>query len=155
MATRRRLPAATVAEIVGLTRQLHRQWAKKGLIRQPGREGCDEFDLVELTVLHALMDQLGPEEARIAWSQVRPMLRERLATGQFDLVYDSQLKLATLADSSGAVADLVRHGRPVRVFPLEHPLLASREAYRRALSPEASRSGSSNIARRTRRRFGT
>jgi len=133
MATTRKVPAATIAEIAGIKRQLHGQWAGKSMVRQPGNEGCDELDLIELTVLRSLMTELGPEEARIAWSQVRSHLKDRLPIGQFDVVYDSQRKLAQIASSNEDVAAAVRHGRPVRVLPMQELLTANREAFRRAL----------------------
>ena len=144
------MPASTIAEIAGITRQLHSQWASKGMVRQPGHDGCDEFDLIELTVLRALIADLGPEEARIAWTQVRGALKSRLPTGQLDVIYDSQRKLAKLATSSIEVADGVRHGRPVRVLPLEEVLAINRDAFRRAIDGIASRGRAPAQARRLR-----
>lgn len=120
------------------------------MVRQTGHEGCDEVDLIELTVLRALMDDLGPEEARIAWNQVRGSLTSRVPAGQLDVVYDSQRKLAKLASSIEEVAEGVRHGRPVRVLPLEEVLATNREAFRRAVDGIVSRAKSAPEVHRLR-----
>lgn len=124
------LSEVRLCELVGVLRPTRRAWARKGFLRTQRAYG--ELDAVELATFARLSQCLGAADTAIAWSQVRPSLRQRLPSATLEIVFDLQFKKASLVNTDAELGVAVRHGRPTRVIPLGEHLADVREAFRRA-----------------------
>ena len=138
-----------MCEISGVNRQTRDKWARDGLLRKA--DSYDQLDLIEVVVLKLLLATLRKKEAKLAWLQVGPKLRELMPGPQLTLVWDGQRRAAELGLTADEIVPLVRHGRPVQVIDIGTPIEHAREAYRRELEvltaqAEARRVGDEEVA---------
>lgn len=141
-----RLSGSRLCEISGVNRQTRDKWARDGLLRK-GDE-YDEFDLVEVVVLHLLLDKLRKKDAKVAWARVRPQLRGLLPGPKLTLVWDGQCRTADLVIDDDAIVSLVRHGRPVQVVDLGTEVRRARDAFRRDIGAAGAVDGTARQAPR-------
>lgn len=127
----RNLTEAQVCEIAGTSQQRRQQWVKRGLLTKVGSTGCALRDALELVQLKALVDVLGPTDGCVAWLQVREELGRTSSVASLDVLFDAQIKEATVADADCDLRRLVDHGRPVRLIALAHLRRQTEEAFRR------------------------
>jgi hypothetical protein len=134
--------AALACRWAGVKQPTHAGWAANGLVRNPGPSGCDRADCLEVTAVAQLTRWLTLEDTRIAWHQARAQVRELDFVPQvLDLVWDDERQQVHLSDGVSNLADLVRHGRLIRVIQLADALAATRAAYDRAVADQWLRRG--------------
>ena len=138
-----------MCEIGGVNRQTRDKWADEGLLGK--RDDYDQLDLLELVVLKLLLGTLRKKDAKIAWSTIRPKLRELMPGQSLTLVWDAQRRTAELALAHEEIAPLVLHGRPVQVVNLGTAIHEARSAFRRELDVVAERHNTLRPARRATR----
>ena len=132
------LAEARLCEICGVTQQYRRSLVKKKFLRAAPRGGCTLRDALELTAVKVMSDAMGAQDTTAALLQLDAVFTDSLPVGRFDLVYDLQLKLLSLARDDGTLRGLVAHGRPVRVFELGERFAQVGDAFRRAGAAAAS-----------------
>ena len=130
-----RVPRALICRWAGVKEPTHASWAARGLVRDPGAAGCDIADAVELVVVARLIAALGPDDARLAYRQVRDGIRELTELDSIlDVVWDVRLQEATLVKREADVLPLVRTGNAVRVMPVAHQVGEVMASHQRAIT---------------------
>jgi hypothetical protein len=112
-------------------RQSRDRWVERGLLRRS--DDYDEFDLLELVVLKLLFDTLRKSHVELAWSRVRPSLREVIPGSHLTLVWDIQHRSAELSLDDATLSRLVRHGRLVQALDIGKAIDEARRAFRREI----------------------
>jgi hypothetical protein len=129
--TKMTLPEARVCEICGVTQQYRKTLVDRELVRAVPRGGCTLRDALELVAIREMSGPLGTVDHVVAVTQLSAVLADTLPTGRFDVVYDLQHKLLSVARDDSQLRDLVSHGRLVRVFALGEPFAQTGDAFRR------------------------
>jgi hypothetical protein len=93
------------------------------------RDRYGQLDLIEQTVLKALLDSIPKGQVGLVWRSVRRQLRGFVAGERAALAWDPQTHTAEVTRSDSEQADAVRHGRPVYVLPLGELLKQARERW--------------------------
>ena len=139
-----RVPRALVCRWADVKEPTHARWAAHGIVRDPGQMGCGLADAVELAVVARLFEHLGPDDARLAYSQIRDEIRE-LAEPRpiLDVVWDARFQKATLIRSESELVPLVRTGREFCVIPFAGDVADMIAAHHRAVADRWARAGSS------------
>lgn len=122
------LSQSKLCDIAGISRGTRARWAEAELLSKGAQLG--ELDLIEAVVFGRLVKELGVDDARIAWPDIRPQLRA-LGSGQLDVVYDLQDHRAHLTRTADEVYEVSSTGRLLRILPMQERLDAAREAARR------------------------
>lgn len=141
------LPEARVCEICGVTQQYRRTLVMRNLLRKAPKGGCTLRDALELITVRVMSDAMGALDTTAAVMQLDAAFADSLPAGRFDLIYDVQQKLLSVARDEATLRELVAHGRPVRVFALGEQFAQTGDAFRRtAAAVKASRRRSSSSA---------
>lgn len=114
------LPASTVCDLAGVLRQTRDKWVKRKILASGSRLTVD--DLVELAVFSLLSSQIGFEDARRAWLDVRSELAASIHEGRCILIVDLQRKRGELAVEQETALGSLAHGRPLRMYNLRKPV---------------------------------
>ena len=152
-----RLTEAQICEIAGTSQQRRQSWVARELLRKPPRGGCGLRDALGLAQLLRLVEVIGPTDGVAAWQQSRDELEQPFAADVLDVVFDLELKEAVVLRDSHLVAELIAHGRPVRLVRLAPRREEIRAAFQRlceAIAPPASagsRASATAAQRRARR----
>jgi hypothetical protein len=128
----RSIRPSRVCEICGVLRQTRQKWIDRGLLQE--RSACGEIDLMETVVLRILFATIRKSHVRIAWQQIQHRLRETIPNQGLTIIWDVERREATLVTADASVIGAVRHGRPVQVIPLDEPIAAAREAFRKEIA---------------------
>jgi hypothetical protein len=126
--TRSRLTASRVCALTGVRPQTRETWARRGLLRTADRYG--EFDVIEQTIVKALLGTLPKSQVDHVWQEARPQLRELLVGTQLSLVWDPELLTVTVTKTESELCAAVRHGRSVHVVALDELIAKARRLYR-------------------------
>jgi hypothetical protein len=102
-------------------------------------------------VLKLLLETLRKKDAKLAWTSVRPQLRDLMPGPQLTFVWDPQRRAAELALEPEAIVPLVRHGRPVQVLDLGSEVERARDAFRREVEAVAIQEAARQAQRAPRR----
>lgn len=129
------LPENVACDIAGITPSKRKDWVKRGLVVQPRTKAkLTEMQVVQLAVVEALHESLGPRDAGVVWKELQQLLSDRIPVGALDVVVDLGYREVTLATDHAALAEAVRTGRAVCVVPLRQLVDRVREAFRRVAS---------------------
>jgi hypothetical protein len=125
------LSESLICTLADVRRQTRGRWADSGLLRRRARDEYTVRDLLDLVACKALIDVLGPTDGRGAWRQVRDAYSQQLPVGRLDVVFSEADHEAHLVTQDVELARAVRHGRPIRVIPLEREINRARNAFDR------------------------
>jgi hypothetical protein len=112
------LTEAQICDLTGVSHQRRKTWVSRGLLRDTPRGGCQRVDALALAEVRLLIDALGSTDGAAAWQQVGSELQACAPPGGVYLLFDTELKLATVLRETSAVGGLIAHGRPVRLVAL-------------------------------------
>jgi hypothetical protein len=129
-----RISAEQLCQLLGVAHQTRQQWQKRGWVA-PIPNGARLVETLELAAFVAINHALRPRNVAIAWPQVQPELKTRIPGEEIDVVFDMQIRRATVASSLEELADYVRVGHPVHVVRLGPPLRQARDAFALLASP--------------------
>lgn len=113
-----KLNEAQICELVGTSQQRRQTWVSRSLLRKAPTSGCGLRDALSLAQLLLLVEILGPTDGVAGWQQTRDELEQPFPAEVLDIVFDVQLKEATVMRDSQRVGELVAHGRPIRLVRL-------------------------------------
>ena len=136
-----RLTEAQICELSGSSQQRRQTWVSRGLLRKAPVTGCGLRDALGIAQLLRLVEVLGPTDGVAAWQQTRDELEQPFAAGVLDVIFDLELKDASVVRDPHLVGELVAHGRPVRLVRLGPRRAEIGAAFRRlvaAVAPPAS-----------------
>jgi hypothetical protein len=112
------LTEGQICQLGGVSHQRRKTWVERKLLREPPAEGCHRSDARGLAQLRLLFDVLGPTDGAAAWQQVSAEIEADETGGVLDILFDIELKQATVVRKRNLVGGLVAHGRPVRLVAL-------------------------------------
>lgn len=112
------LTEGQICQLGGVSHQRRKTWVERKLLREPPAEGCQRSDARSLAQLRLLFDVLGPTDGAAAWQQVSAEVEADETGGVLDILFDIELKQATVVRKRNLVGELVAHGRPVRLVAL-------------------------------------
>jgi hypothetical protein len=112
------LSEGQICQLAGVSHQKRKTWVKRKLLREPPDEGCHRSDARSLAQLRLLFDTLGPTDGAAAWQQVGAEVEADETGGVLDILFDIELKQATVVRERDLVGELLTHGRPVCLVAL-------------------------------------
>jgi hypothetical protein len=129
--------------LVDVPRSTFRHWRKLEVVVEGPGGTFDEGDVIAVTLLAALRDHLGMEEAATVWAALqrqgksgdlitRARKLELDADERFDLVVEKDTGIVQLATDDTSLVEAVRHPehpRTVRVIPLADRLRHVRQGF--------------------------
>src|SRR4051794_12218962 len=106
------LNEALACDVAGIAPAKRKDWINRGLVDQPltGAQ-LSELQVVELALVQELHHELGPRDGGVAWMQLRVLLKDRLPTGELDLVFDNRFRKVALVSSPDDLSAAVRTKR--------------------------------------------
>jgi hypothetical protein len=128
------LSARRVGSLTGVRPQTRETWVRRGLLRAAAAYG--ELDVIEQSVVKALLSTLPKSHVDLVWHELRPQLR-RLGHQAAILVWDEHARAVSVTTNAEELREAVVHGRPVYAMPLGELIIEARRVYRAEL--EASR----------------
>jgi hypothetical protein len=145
------LTEAQICELCGTSQQRRQSLVKRGLLRKVATPGCVVHDALELAQLLLLIGTLGPTDAALAWRQVRGELQAQSTGDELNVLFDTELKQASVLEGSKGLRALMDHGRPVRLVALAARRSEIAVAFRRVAEAQqlemARQTGGSSGAR--------
>ena len=127
----RRLSELRLCELVGVSQPYRQSLVKRKILDPPPKAGCTATDAVELATIERLARHLTPSELAVAWKELRPLMRDMVPKGRFDVVFDRELGLAVIVRDDAALRAAVITGRVVRVIELGPRLQEVLDGFRR------------------------
>lgn len=108
-----------LARLVGKERTTYLGWQEEDLVRGPRGANPTDLDALEVGALAFLLDELGDEDGRIAWKQVREAILAGIPSDEIRLVWHGEGWQAELCyDDKALVRSVASDSRPLRVLPL-------------------------------------
>ena len=123
-----RLSASRICALTGVRPQTRDAWVERGLLRRA--EAYGELDVIEQTVVKALLTTVPKSQVDLVWQETRPRLRESVGDAARTLVWDPNVRRVTITMTETELGAAVRHGRPVHALPLGELVLEARRVYR-------------------------
>lgn len=112
------LSESQICQLAGVSHQRRKNWVERKLLREPPADGCHLSDARSLAQLRLLVDVLGPTDGAAAWQQVSATVEADETNDVLDILFDLELKQATVVHERNLVGGLLAHGRPVRLVAL-------------------------------------
>ncbi len=123
------LRASRLCAITGVRPQTRDDWVRRGLLDAAPQ--YRELDVIEQAVLKGILNRLPKSHIPLFWFSLRKELRAVVPSPRLTLVWDPEIRVATIARDTEQLVDAVRHGRPVYAVPLGELIVNARSAYRR------------------------
>src|SRR5437588_555295 len=110
------LSANRLCRLTGVRRQTRATWVKRRLVH--GGENFGRHDLIEQTLVKALLDNIPKGQVPGVWRRVRSEACDLALGERAALVWDTETLTAVITRTDAQLSDAVRHGRAVHVLPL-------------------------------------
>jgi hypothetical protein len=120
-----------LARLADVSSQTYRNWQGEDLVRGPRSDEGTELDVLEAVTVGFLLKELGDQDGRIAWAQIRDPYLSSIPTETLRLAYWLQRFEARLCVDDGDVGRAVSDGQPVKVVHLGRATLEGLESFRR------------------------
>jgi uncharacterized protein YheU (UPF0270 family) len=150
-----RLSANRICVLTGVNPQTRDTWVGRELLRDADDYG--ELDVIEQTVVKAMLAALPKGDVDLVWREVRPYLRHTLVSAAVALVWDREGRRVEIAEDDAALRAAVCHGHALHALPLGELVAEARRIYRaevevRRAAAEAKRRRAGGKPRRQRSR---